>query len=183
MAQARLLYKQISISEDVNKLPLPARLLFTWLIPHADDEGRLKGNPVYIKACVVPYTNWSLKHIEKYLGLMNSMGLIYYFKQNGQQFIEFPKWDLYQRIDKNKLASSMLPSFIDYLDNHKSIKQHPLNNQVVTQANTGGRRLIKDESEYIEEIIGTSFNELATKQQALENKAKYDEVKKRQNDN
>ena len=59
MAKARMLHKKISISLQVNSLPLPAKLLFTWLIAHTDDEGRILGSPKYIKATVVPMTNWS----------------------------------------------------------------------------------------------------------------------------
>jgi hypothetical protein len=178
MAQARLIYKKISISAEVNKLPLPARLLFTWLILHADDEGRLKGDPDFIKASIVPYTNWPLKHIEKYLGLMNSIGLIYYFKQNEQQYIEFPKWTVYQHIRKDRFTPSMLPSLFGYDDNQATTIRQPYDNQVTTQVNTNKDKLIKkNESEYIEDIAGISFNELATKQLALDNKVKNDEVK------
>lgn len=61
MAKARMIHKKISASTQVNRLTLPARLLFSWMIPHADDEGRIKGEPEYIKAVVVPMTRWSFK--------------------------------------------------------------------------------------------------------------------------
>ena len=43
MAISRMLHKSISHSIQVNRLSPEARLLFTWMIPHADDEGRIKG--------------------------------------------------------------------------------------------------------------------------------------------
>jgi len=64
MAKARMLHKKISVSVQINKLTLPARLLFTWMIPHADDEGKLKGDIEFIKAMVVPMTIWSFKKIK-----------------------------------------------------------------------------------------------------------------------
>jgi len=66
MAKARMLHKTISTSSQVNKLSLPARLLFTWAIAHADDDGRLRGDPEYIKATVVPMVRWSFKKVERY---------------------------------------------------------------------------------------------------------------------
>jgi len=55
MAKARMLHNKISKSLQVDSLPVPAQLLFTWMISWADDEGRLKGEPKYIKATVIPY--------------------------------------------------------------------------------------------------------------------------------
>jgi len=63
----RMLYAKISVSQDVNKLSIEERLLFTWLIAHGDDEGRLEGDPLYIRNKVVPYMNWSPKKIGRYL--------------------------------------------------------------------------------------------------------------------
>lgn len=62
-----MLHKKISVSIQVNNLSLPAKLLFTWLISHADDEGRLKGDILYVKATVVPMTNWSKSKVKSYL--------------------------------------------------------------------------------------------------------------------
>jgi hypothetical protein len=130
-----MLHKKISTSEDVNKLSLPARLLFTWMIAHADDEGRLKGEPSFIKVAVVPYTNWSKKLIEQYLNQMKDVGLIYYWKKNNQRFIEFPKWNEYQSIRKDRFEPSKLPSFSDKNDNQVSTNSQPEVNQTTHQAN------------------------------------------------
>ena len=132
MAKARMLHKKISISEDVNKLSLSARLLFTWIIAHADDEGRLKGDATYIKAVVVPYTKWSRKLIESYLYQMKNTGLIYYWQNNNQQYIELCKWTDYQSIRKDRFEPSKLPS---YKDNKLSTKEQPDDNQKDTQSN------------------------------------------------
>ena len=53
-AKARMLWGSISTSERVNRLSLKAALLYTWLLPHADDQGRMSGSPATIKAVVVP---------------------------------------------------------------------------------------------------------------------------------
>lgn len=111
MAKARMLHKKISVSVQVNRLTLPCRLLFTWMIPHADDEGRMKGDPEFIKATVVPMVKWSFKKIQEYLEEMKDKGLIYYWQENDERFIEFIKWKEHQYIQKDRFKSSDLPSF------------------------------------------------------------------------
>ncbi len=111
MAKARMLHKKISVSVQVNRLTLPARLLFTWMIPHADDEGKMKGDPEFIKATVVPMVRWSFKKIREYLEEIEGKGLIYYWQENGEWFIEFIRWKEHQYIQKDRFKSSDLPSF------------------------------------------------------------------------
>ena len=111
MAKARMLHNKISKSLQVDELPLPAQLLFSWMISWADDEGRIRGEPKYIKGTVVPLKNWSLKHIERYLQAMRNLGLIYYWSDNNEQYIEFVKWNEHQQIRKDRLIKSTIPSF------------------------------------------------------------------------
>ncbi len=112
MAKARMLHKAISISVQVSNLSLEAQLLFTWLIAHADDEGRLKGEPKYIKATVVPYAQWTVEEVCEYLGEIHQQSLISYWQENNQWFIEFPTWKNYQYIAKDRFHKSSLPSYI-----------------------------------------------------------------------
>lgn len=125
MAKARMLHKKISVSSQVNKLSLPARLLFTWMIAHSDDEGKLKGDPEYIKATVVPMTNWSFKRIKGYLEEMHNTNLIHYWQQNNEWLIEFIKWDEHQTIRKDRLIHSNLPSFNKDSDNQVATISQP----------------------------------------------------------
>ena len=117
MAKARMLHKKISVSLQVNRLTLPARLLFTWMIPHADDEGKMKGDPEFIKATVVPMVKWSFKKILEYLEEIQDKRLIYYWQENGEWFIEFIKWKEHQYIQKDRFKPSDLPSFRKEVDN------------------------------------------------------------------
>lgn len=135
MAKARMLHKKISTSTQVNRLSLYARLLFTWMIAHADDEGRLKGEPEYIRATVVPMTTWSFKKIKIYLDEIKNAGLIYYWEVDNEWFIEFVKWSEYQQIRKDRFERSKLPSFIKENDNQSSTKEQPADNQGTPQSN------------------------------------------------
>ena len=97
MAEARLLRKKISRSERVNSLPIPARLLFTWMIPHLDVEGRMTGNPKIIKQTVVPLTNYTPVQVDKWLNMMQELkddvtgeGLVERYEVNGNLYLEMP---------------------------------------------------------------------------------------------
>lgn len=153
MANARLIYKKISVSESVNSLSLPARLLFSWLIPHADDEGKLKGNPVFIKAQVVPMANWSLKRVEGYLNEIKEAGLIHLWTQNRERYIQFAKWNEYQHIRKDRFTPSSLPSFQGIDDNQPSTVPQPDDNQESPEIKVSESKLNKvKKSEYKEEV-------------------------------
>ena len=135
MAKARMLHKKISVSVQVNRLTLPTRILFTWMIPHADDEGKMKGDPEFIKATVVPMVKWSFKKIREYLEEIKNKGLIYYWQENNEWFIEFIKWDEHQTIRKDRLIPSNLPSYPNKNDNQVINNRQPTVNQETTQAN------------------------------------------------
>ncbi len=111
MTKRRMLHAKISVSLQVNKLPEPAQLLFTWMISHADDEGRLKGEAESIRALVVPMKHWSLKKVESYLVAMKNEGLIYRWQTKNEWIIEFVKWTDHQYIQKDRFKASTLPKY------------------------------------------------------------------------
>lgn len=53
-ARARMLAPSISVSPRVNGLSLKSTLIYTWLIAHADDQGRMAGDAATIKGIVCP---------------------------------------------------------------------------------------------------------------------------------
>lgn len=111
MTKRRMLHAKISVSLQVNKLPEPAQLLFTWMISHADDEGRLKGDAESVRALVVPMKHWSLKRMEGYLNAIKNGGLIYRWQEKNEWFIEFVKWTDHQYIQKDRFKASTLPRY------------------------------------------------------------------------
>lgn len=135
MAKARMLHKKISVSAQVNKLSLPAKLLFTWMIAHADDEGRLKGDSPSVKATVIPMATWSFKRVKVYLDEIKSHGLVHFWEENGDWFIEFTKWSEHQQIRKDRFEPSKLPSFNKDQDNQTVDKSQPDDNQETSQSN------------------------------------------------
>ncbi len=135
MAKARMLHKSISYSIEVSNLTLPAQLLFTWMIAHADDDGRLKGDPKYIKGMIVPLMNWSIKKIRNYIEFMRNEGLIYYWEENNEWYIEFIKWTSFQSIQKDRYKPSALPSYSDKTGKQMSPSRIQIDNEIEPQSN------------------------------------------------
>ena len=76
MANRRMLSKNISTSRKVNRLNDRAALLYTWLIPHTDDYGRLEGDAFSIKAKIVPMRILNEEQIEEDLAAIEKNGLV-----------------------------------------------------------------------------------------------------------
>ncbi|MGN7308708.1 hypothetical protein ACTHQ2_22465, partial [Bacillus subtilis] len=99
MAERRMLSKIISVSEKVNKLPdIFDMLLFTWMIPHADDFGRLAGSPFKVKNLVVP----SIRRIEEAdievsLGHLQAAGLIYWYTADKDKVVQIVNFEEHQQ--------------------------------------------------------------------------------------
>lgn len=109
MANRRMLHKNISISIQLSALSEFAQLLFTWMIPHLDDFGRINGDPKVIKALVVPMSNRSVADIEQAIVDLDDFMLIERYEVNGQKVIQFPTFDKYQTgLGKELKVSSLI---------------------------------------------------------------------------
>jgi hypothetical protein len=111
MARGRFLSKAISLDEKVDALSDDtARLLFTWLIPHLDCEGRMYADPQIFKAIVAPRRNYYLPKIKKYLTEMENLGLIFQYSVGGNTFLWVPHFEKHQvGLRKNQEAQSQIP--------------------------------------------------------------------------
>jgi DnaD/phage-associated family protein len=96
MANRRMISKSISVSERVNQLSTFAALLYTWMISHADDFGRMPGSPAKIKALVIPMQANSISEVEQALQEMDSRKLIVWYEVDDTKYIQFPGWEKHQ---------------------------------------------------------------------------------------
>ncbi|OBA07866.1 DNA replication protein DnaD [Paenibacillus polymyxa] len=98
MAEKRMISKVISISEKVNMLPeLFDMLLFTWMIPHTDDFGRLAGSPAKVKALVVPMLDKTLAEIADSLRRLDKNGLIVWYETEGEKVVQVINFEKHQQ--------------------------------------------------------------------------------------
>jgi len=127
MPRGRFLSKTISLDEKVNSLPNDtARLLFTWLIPHLDCEGRLHGDAQTVKSIVFPRRSIQTRKVEEYLKKLEENGLIVRYSVNGNTYLVAPNFEKHQvGLQKSKEAQSQIPPFTPELLQSSSIITPP----------------------------------------------------------
>ena len=115
MARKRMIDPGIWQSEDVGTLQRDARLLFIGLFSNADDEGRMKASPAFLKATIFPYdSDINNEYVEQLRDIVAQQKLvILYPGSNGTQLLYIPKWKIYQRIDRPQPSKLPAPPIID----------------------------------------------------------------------
>lgn len=111
MADGRMLKKAISKSRKLSKLsgerPM---LLYTWLLPHLDIEGRFSGDPLIIKGSVFPRVIFITPElIETDLVELAAHGLILLYEANGDKFLQFTKFKEHQYLRPEREKKSEIP--------------------------------------------------------------------------
>ena len=111
MAKGRFISKEISLDEKVDSLSNDtARLLFTWMIPHLDVEGRIYGDPQVFRSIVAPRRNYSNNTIAKYLAEFESKSLIERYTIDGHAYISVSNFSKHQLgLRKDKESQSRIP--------------------------------------------------------------------------
>lgn len=108
MAQRRMINKKISINEDIAGLDIKAQLLFTWMIPHADDLGLLPFSARTIKALVVPMWDDTADEIGTLLEDIWKTGVVEVIEINGERFIHLKSFDENQTLKKDRQPQTVL---------------------------------------------------------------------------
>lgn len=117
MKQYRLLWSSISTSRKIRKIEgskwfrVGCHLVYTWLIPWGDDDGRLRGETLWILANILPNEDLSIQEIDKSLVEIERVGLILRYSVDGEQFIQISDWTDHQRIRKDRHKSSSYPTW------------------------------------------------------------------------
>lgn len=100
--------KKISISEDVANLTTEAQLLFTWMIPQADDAGLLPYSTRSIKALVVPMKDWRVEDVGIHLESIAKAKLIEAFEWEGDKFWHITNFAQHQTLKKDRQPQTIL---------------------------------------------------------------------------
>src|SRR3990167_1342591 len=109
MASKRMIDRKISVSEQVSKLSIQSKLIFTWMIPHADDIGLLPGSLLTLKAVVVPLLEMSAEGFQDCIKEIKSQKLISDFEYEGQNYLRIDKFNLIQGLRKDIQPHTILP--------------------------------------------------------------------------
>lgn len=110
MANSRLLYKKISYSKQVNEVSDHAQLIFSWMIPHLDNFGKIEGDAELIRAIVRPHRPLNeIEKIEASILELIKAELIIRYEVKGNKIIAYPNFDTYQKNGITKRTGSMFP--------------------------------------------------------------------------
>lgn len=174
MAERRMISKSISVSERVNSMSLFARLLFTWMIPHTDDFGRMTGSPMKVKALVVPMADETKDDVENALREMVEQDLIYWYSVDGKQYIQIKNFDKHQT-GLHKRTKSKYPapeegtpvvgsaSFREFPGNSGKAPEIPLEQNRTEQNGTE-----QNSTEQIDDVDDSSLSETQKALQKIE---------------
>lgn len=112
MPEGRMIKKCISESKKLGALKSDsARLLYTWLLPHLDVEGRHSADPDIIKGHIFPKVkSMTMSKIKKLINELAEARLIILYKANDEVYLQLEKFHKYQKIDKNREAKSKIPA-------------------------------------------------------------------------
>ena len=96
--------------EKFGKLSPHAQILFIGLFSNADDEGRIRLNPAYIRSTIFIYKDLSLNEIDKIITeVTQTMSHIHVYEVDGHNFAHIENWDKYQKQKTDRISPSMLP--------------------------------------------------------------------------
>lgn len=109
MANRRMLSKTISTSVKVNKLSTFGALLYTWMIPHCDDNGRMDGEAIAVRAIVCPMRIETVEEVEKQLQTMEDVGLIRRYIVDDQQYLEIIGFSNFQTFKSDRPKEQRFP--------------------------------------------------------------------------
>jgi len=113
MARGRFIEKKICIDKTVNELSCFESMLgFTWLITHLDCDGRTYGDPAVVRSFVFPRRNdITIEQMTSFIQEWHDAGLIIWYEVNGDKYIYFPKFKIYQiGLNPKREAKSVIPT-------------------------------------------------------------------------
>lgn len=113
MARKRMIDPSIWTSEDFGTLTDLAQIYWIGIISNADDDGRIKISPAFLKANIRPYSTDSLEDVGRVIEELSSKDMLRTYQANGETFGHLPKWFDYQKIShptKSKIPNPPDPS-------------------------------------------------------------------------
>jgi len=162
MAEGRMLKRVISESKKLGKLKSDsARLLYTWLIPWLDVEGRHSADIEIIKGHIFPKVkSMKIEKIKRLLLELAEIGLIILYRNSNEDFLQLNKFFDHQKIRKDREGETKIPAPND--ENSEVIKGYSgVNQEYATTSKVKGSKVNGSLSKYIVPQIITYLNKKA----------------------
>jgi hypothetical protein len=109
--QKRMIHMKMWASEQIGKLSLSARLLYIGTIVLGDDEGRLRGNPAFLRSQIFLYDeDISINDVKIWLDEIINQRLLIPYLIEEETYLYHPNWIRYQQLRKDRLKDSFIPA-------------------------------------------------------------------------
>lgn len=106
MARKRMIDPNIWQSEDFGTLTTLGKIVFIGLFSHADDEGRGRANPAYLRSILFPYEeSMRPSDIEKVLAEISAKMSIIFYSRGENKYYSLTNWTKWQYIQKPQQSS------------------------------------------------------------------------------
>lgn len=110
MARRRMIDPNIWGSEDMGKLTLRQRLIVIGLFSNADDYGKGKAKPAYVRSTIFPYDDIPLHDIIDDIETIRAVVNIEIYEVEGNSYYKFIHWDKWQTVQKPQ--KSIIPDSV-----------------------------------------------------------------------
>jgi hypothetical protein len=108
--QRRMIYAKIFGTHSLNSLSIEARYLYVAMIVLSDDDGRLNGDPRYLKGQVFSYDESITSDMVKgWRDALAEHDQIELYKHDNNEYISHPNWKEYQSIRSDMYVPSRIP--------------------------------------------------------------------------
>lgn len=94
----RILDSDIWTNENFAALPPMARLLQIGIINLADDQGRMKAHPAYLRSQIFPYDDCTTEQLEGWLHLMEQNETLLVYQVVDKLYVQLVNWWTYQQL-------------------------------------------------------------------------------------
>lgn len=140
--QRRAIYPTMATSLSLARCTIGAQLLFDRLIAAADDQGRLQGDPLLVRAQCMPLIDRAtIKAVDGWLNELQTETMVIRYSANGQPLIQIANWWAHQGWLRH-LRPSRWPApdgYSDQLKGHGMADKRPLDGgQVADDQRTVG---------------------------------------------
>jgi hypothetical protein len=131
--------------EKMKKATVPERLLAAAIIANQDDDGRLRGDPAYLRAIAFLYDDYSLEEVKvmrDHLSEVNPNIIVY--QNSGEEYIQLRRYKRYQKPRYYHPSKIPAPPGWPFEEesNQGVTTQQPSSNQTVTTKQPKRRRSV-----------------------------------------
>lgn len=124
MTKRRMIHDEFFQSEGVAAWTMRQRLLVIGMISIADDQGRLKGNPLWLRSQIFPYDMLSIDDISSDLAAIAATNdTVWLYQVDGRDYIQLVNWWDYQSPQWAK--ASRLPAPTGWQDRIRQMIYEP----------------------------------------------------------